>query len=193
MAIHTYPMFITPLWIDDFDAHLECQQSYIDYIEDTNREDHNSSFITSGELHNNTIFEPLVQYLTHISKELVNIWELETNMTQIGIQQMWGSCASPGGLLMPIMVPNAFVTGTYFVKTPPESGTLLIDNPNTNLDFYANMHRRDTNEFNVDKYETVMPEGSIALYPGNLRSIVTTNNNPTENRYVIHFSLALVS
>ena len=106
---------------------------------------------------------------------------------------MWGSCTMPGGLLMPHEVPNSFATGMYFVKTPPDSGNLVIDNPNNNISYFSRMHRKETNEFNVEKYETVTPEGDIIVYPGNLKSMQTTNDNPTENRYVIYFSLAFVS
>ena len=188
-----YPMFVSPLWIMTYDSHKDEQQSYIDYIEETDREPYNKGFLTGGELHNKTLFQPLVETISLISNTLIETWELEPHMTQLGIQQMWGSCTMPGGLLMPVEVPNSFATGMYFVKTPPNSGNLLIDNPNNNISYYSKMHRKEANEFNVEKFETVTPEGDIIVYPGNLKSMQTTNENINENRYVIYFSLAFVN
>ena len=195
-VIEQHTMFSNPVWSIGVDSHHKYEKNYIEtlnaYREKTSNlnKRHHRTFITSNDLHHNTAFGNLVEDLTLISSKMKEIWMLEDG-TKIGIQQMWGSITQPGGILMPHQVPFTFLYGMYFLKTPPLSGNLVVDNPTYDANFFATLAINQTNTFNTPKFSFPMPQGHIVLLPGHL-DLHTTMNDDEEDRYIIHFSLVIV-
>lgn len=189
-------LFTVPIYNYRYKTHNEHQSHLIDTLRDyktkaanQNRK-HIRTFITADDLQHHSNFLDLITQIGNIIPFIKKDWNLESN-TKIGIRKMWGSITEPGGLLMPHNEPFTFLYGVYFTKTPNYSGFIEVDSPVRNNEYFSLLHPVDNNPLNSSKVSLMMPEGNIFIIPGYLSSQVLTNESE-EDRYLIHFSLAIV-
>jgi len=187
--LKSYPIFVSNLLGSTFSNHQELKQSMVELVHNAKEDDYTNrkGFITTSDLQHHPVFEPLIQTITNLSNEIKKSWELDESI-KLGIQQMYGAVAEPGGTTISHEVPYTFLHGMYFLNTPPDAGNLIITHPADRVDFYANLKFKTPNLDNTFRFETPMPEGDIIFLPGYLKNH-TSFNDSNENRIVINFSI----
>lgn len=89
--------------------------------------------------------------------------------------------------------PQSHLSGVFWVKCPKNSGTLVFDSPNNFSDhrIYQAMKKNYSTKFYMHEVSNFQPEeGSLILFPPNLRHGVTPNLS-NEDRISIAFNLQL--
>jgi uncharacterized protein (TIGR02466 family) len=191
-------MFSNPLWSYQVDNHNDQKQRLVNtldsYKEKTSNSDQKNpqTFTTTKNLHHNIVFETLTQEIFELSSTMRSIWSIEDYLG-LGVSKMWATTTGPGGILLQEdSESSSFLSGIYFLHTPPESGQLVIMNPTYDKNFFANLQINETKSYNIAQFNCPMPEGYIVLFPAHL-PFRTTINESTENRYLIHFSISAIT
>ena len=78
------------------------------------------------DMHNRPEYKPLVDELFRMVHEVFNEEFLDGD-PKLG--NMWANINPPGGYNMPHVHPNALFSGVYYVKTPPNCGKLICNDP----------------------------------------------------------------
>ena len=78
------------------------------------------------DMHQKPEYKPLVDELF---KMVHQVFEEEWLDKQPVLGNMWANINPPGGYNMPHVHPNSLFSGVYYVKTPPNSGQLVCNDP----------------------------------------------------------------
>lgn len=189
-------MFSCPIWTCQYEGHDKQKNNLIkllDEIRDTsaNRTKGNyNTFETNRDLQTHPAMKNFIDDIGPLGNELTNVWGFE-EASSLGICSMWGSITEMHGSINHHSVPFSLLYGLYFLQTPPESGHLEIDYPTQDRDFFYNFAPRTPKTFNLAKFMTPMPEGTLVFFPSHVSAFISTNISD-ENRYIIHFGLRVV-
>jgi len=85
--------------------------------------------------------------------------------------------------------PRANISGVFYIKTPKNSGNIVFENPNWNIDgtwIDENIIKR--NSYNHQSYFIQSAENLLVMFPSYLRHSVDTNNSQ-EDRISMSFNL----
>ena len=77
-------------------------------------------------MHTKIEYKPLVDELFKMVYEVFNEEWLDG---RVKIGNMWANINPPGGYNKPHVHPNSLFSGVYYVKTPPNSGRLICNDP----------------------------------------------------------------
>ena len=91
-------------------------------VKKTNR----NGWHSTTAMHNMPVFEPLVKELFIMMKD---IWQEEWLDREPVLGNMWANINGTGGYNKPHIHPNSLFIGVYYVKTPPNSGRLICNDP----------------------------------------------------------------
>ena len=78
------------------------------------------------DMHTKQEYKPLVDELFRMAYEVFNE-EFLDGEPKLG--NMWANINPPGGYNKPHIHPNSLFSGVYYVKTPPNSGRLICNDP----------------------------------------------------------------
>jgi len=92
-------------------------------VKKTNR---NGGWHSETDMHKRPEYKPLVDELFRMVHEVFNEEFLDGD-PKLG--NMWANINPPGGYNMPHVHPNALFSGVYYVKTPPNCGRLICNDP----------------------------------------------------------------
>ena len=82
------------------------------------------------KMHKIPVFQPLVNELFVMMQD---VWKEEWLDREPVLGNMWANVNPPGGYNMPHVHPNALFSGVYYIKTPPNSGRLICNDPRPGL------------------------------------------------------------
>jgi uncharacterized protein (TIGR02466 family) len=85
---------------------------------------------STTEMHKKPEYKPLVDELF---KMVHQVFKEEFLDGQPVLGNMWANVNPPGGYNMPHVHPNALFSGVYYIKTPPNSGRLICNDPRPGL------------------------------------------------------------
>ena len=91
-------------------------------LQKTNR----NGWHSTTEMHKMPVFQPLINEL-HIM--INDIWKEEWLDREPVLGNMWANINPPGGYNAPHIHPNSLFSGVYYVKTPPNCGRLICQDP----------------------------------------------------------------
>ena len=86
--------------------------------------------------------------------------------------------------------PNALVSGVYYVKTPKQSGQIVLEHPSYDT-FGYDWHQgtiKNFNQYTSARWFIDTQPGKLLLFPGWLNHYVTQNLNKKEERISISFN-----
>ena len=89
------------------------------------------------DMHTIPVFKPLVDVLFEMQCEIYNEEWLDRS-PRLG--NMWANINPPGGYNAPHVHPNSLFSGVYYVKTLPNSGKLMCNDPRPGI--HTNMPLR---------------------------------------------------
>ena len=82
------------------------------------------------DMHTKQEYKPLIDELFRMAYEVFNE-EFLDGEPKLG--NMWANINPPGGYNKPHIHPNSLFSGVYYVKTPPNSGLLICNDPRTGI------------------------------------------------------------
>ena len=85
-----------------------------------------NSWHSKTDMHKKTEYKPLVDELFRMVYQVFNE-EFLDGEPRLG--NMWANINPPGGYNKPHVHPNALFSGVYYVKTPPNCGRLMCNDP----------------------------------------------------------------
>ena len=91
-------------------------------VKKTNR----NGWHSTTEMHKIPVFKPLVDELFVMMNE---IWKEECLEKEPVLGNMWANINPRGGYNKPHVHPNSLFSGVYYVKTPPNCGRLICQDP----------------------------------------------------------------
>lgn len=137
--------------------------------------------------------EDFVEYLDKIFYELDHFKQL-FNIKTFKLKNAWININPPGAYNRSHIHPQSNISGVWWIKIPENSGVIQFESPfEFSQDRLINSYRKDIREsVNMfDNFYLNPVEGTIALFPSDLRHFVDVNNS-TEDRISIAFNLDIV-
>ena len=85
--------------------------------------------------------------------------------------------------------PRAHISGVFYIKTPEESGNIVFENPNWNIDsIWVDENIAQRNPYNHQSYFIKGAENLLIMFPGYLRHYVDSNKSK-QDRISMSFNL----
>ena len=191
------PLFVVPSWQLPFHKHNELHNTYITHLEKYKKNNlslpnisSTNTFVTQPNLHIDPVFEEFVKFSIDCVSQIKPSYNLTPSLN-LGLSSMHGTISEKGGLFSPDMKGDDFITGLYFLHTPPASGQLCIKYNVGDAAYFRKLHVETDNTINNQMAKLPMPQGNIVLFPSYLDYFIAQNNSE-ESRSIIHFSFKVV-
>jgi uncharacterized protein (TIGR02466 family) len=108
----------------------------------------------------------------------------------LGVGNIWLNINGHRHCNMSHSHPMADISGSYYVKTPKNSGELIFQHPVIDvLNYYYFEKEMELNNWNSRTWSFQPKENTLYLFPSWLKHVVTPNENETEERISIAFNL----
>ena len=119
-----------------------------------------------------------------LSNEIINVVNKIGFKEQFKIFAMWGNINSPGSYNLMHRHAHTILSGTYYVKTPKDSGQIQFRCPVEGV----LLHQWWANKLNGDYYKYNPEKGMLLIWPSFVDHWVTPNNS-NDDRISISFDL----
>jgi len=170
--IFTTPIFETKLELDIKEIKIFCKEYQ------QNNESATKSNVGGYQSHNLSLETPVLQSLISVI-ELVTL-DLDPNFGAQIIQNMWFNVNQYNDSNGPHFHPFSVYSGTYYIKTPENCGSIFFEHPASDiLSYYSN----GTNAL----YGMPAIENTLYIFPSWLKHFVPPNKNK-EERISISFN-----
>lgn len=191
------PLFVVPSWQLPFSKHNEIQSQYIEHLKKYQQKNitlpnisSTNTFVTQPNLHIDPVFEEFVKFSIECVTQIKPSYNLTPSLN-LGLSSMHGTITEKGGLFRPDMKGDDFLTGLYFLQTPPASGQLCIKHIISDNSYFRKIHVESDNTINNEVVRLPMPQGNIILFPSYLDYFIAQNNSD-DPRFIIHFSFKVI-
>lgn len=88
-----------------------------------------STHRTKSDLHEYTVFQPLVQVIKNVMFEYASYVGYDpSSIFRFNLTNMWVNINDQGGYNFPHGHPGSIFSGVYYVKTPPDNKIVFFDN-----------------------------------------------------------------
>lgn len=88
-----------------------------------------STHRTKSDLHEYTVFQPLVQAIKNVMFEYASYVGYDTaSIFKFNLTNMWVNINDQGGYNFPHVHSGSVISGVYYVKTPPNNKIVFFDN-----------------------------------------------------------------
>lgn len=141
---------------------------------------------STADLHRHADFTPLRRIVERASLGCARHLGFDFDKADLVFQGMWANSNGPGDYNKSHIHPNAFLSGTYYVKVPPESG---------NIEFYDPVRERAMYAFPTKpeavarkKIEYKCRNGLLLIFPSWLSHSVQANRS-NDTRISIAFNI----
>jgi uncharacterized protein (TIGR02466 family) len=122
-------------------------------------------------------FKMLEKHLARHAKSFAQESGLDLRGRKQVLAGLWVNLLEPGGLHGSHIHPNAVVSGTYYVATPPGAGAIRFEDPRLGLKMHAPPRRKQAEA----PFLSIAPDpGSLLLWESWLRHEVPLNQATTE-------------
>ena len=191
------PLFVVPSWQLPFNNHLNVQDQYVSHLEKYKQNNislpnisSTNTFVTQPNLHIDPLFEDFIKFAIDCVSQIKPSYNLAPSLN-LGLSSMYGTIIEKGGMFRPDMKGDDFLSGLYFLQTPPTSGQLCIKHLISDNSYFRKVHVEIDNTINNEMVKMPMPQGNIVLFPSYLDYFVAQNNSDDAS-YLIHFSFRLI-
>ena len=189
-------LFTVPMWNIPIPNFSKDKQAYLNAVY-KNRKEHPEGLFTNNLngfqsnfdiLHDPTL-SPLFNLICSFSEKAC--FDIDTVKCSIYITAAWANINDNKSAFNVPHVHGDTFSGVVFLKSPPNSGKLVLENPNSNFLWQAQHLVRDKNKFTSQCIQLDPNEGSFLLWPSYLKHYVTTNNHDDE-RISLNFNIIAV-
>ena len=139
--------------------------------------------------------QELVSQINTRLEQLRYIYKFKSNL-ELKVSGMWININSPNNYNTNHTHPDSFISGTYYVKVPKNSGSIVLKHPSVVQEIHTNMFLREEYFDSFDEHNSITwavqgEENKILFFPGWVEHEVTQNLS-TEDRISIAFNSRLV-
>ena len=115
------------------------------------------------EMHTKPEYKSLLDELFIFMKE---IWKEEWLDREPVLGNMWANINPPGGYNRPHVHPNTLFSGVYYIKTPPNCGKLICNDPRPGIQTIMPVRIKGTPPKHLWREVHLEPkEGRIVIFP----------------------------
>ena len=189
--IFKVPLYRTKLDLNVIDLQSWCKQHQ---QKDNGRKISNiGGYQSNNLLKNDVSLQPLIKEIenhsTVFANQIIPLWPKRKQ----AVANMWVNINGYLNWNKPHLHGGCRLSGVYYVKTPPNCGTLQFEHPAINLlELYSIGYapcRLDTlNKYNSPIWSKSVSENQLYLFPSWLLHSVYPNENKTEERISISFN-----
>jgi uncharacterized protein (TIGR02466 family) len=190
------PIFSTPVWMSvlpDFEDYKDSFLTCVRNFKERNPQGENKSNVSGYQspftLQGEEELRPLFQYVCEMAIQAVQ--DLNFIDNNIFLTHAWVNFNDTRQCMNTEHVHGEVFSGVFYLKTPPESGKLVLTNPGLNRLWSGCELIKEKNQFTGESLRIEPEEGSIILFPSYLPHSVETNNHDDE-RISISFNLMVL-
>jgi len=189
-------IFSTPVWMSvlpDFEEYQDTFLTCVRNFKERNPQGENKSNISGYQspftLQGEEELRPLFQYVCEMAMQAVQ--DLNFIDNNIFLTHAWVNFNDTRQCMNTEHVHGEVFSGVFYLKTPPESGKLVLTNSGLNRLWGGIQLVKEKNQFTGESLRIEPEEGSIILFPSYLPHSVETNNHDDE-RISISFNLMVL-
>ncbi|WP_282606275.1 TIGR02466 family protein [Pelagibius sp. Alg239-R121] len=140
---------------------------------------------SSQNLHCFPEFAELVGIFNHASRAVLDTMRVKYEAFEI--TGCWANIAGSGASHAMHTHANNFLSGVYYVQTPPGTGAICFQDPRDQRDIIQPRFE-ETNQFNIVVQQVAVEAGTLIIFPSWLKHSVPTNTGQDE-RISISFNV----
>lgn len=194
MDLKVLPLFPILLNVIECKNFKSFQSNFIKDIENFMNNNEGVTYSNKGGYQSTPNFhkkEPLFQKYFDEFEDSINLIRPMYSNKKIKVKSTWFNVNFPGNYNMLHTHPTSTLTGVWWIKIPENSGTLFLESPFefTQFKVIDSLEPRVRQQFGIfESYNFVPEEGTIVLFPSDIKHSVTENNSK-EKRISIAFNL----
>ena len=137
------------------------------------------------DMQNKPEYKPLIDELFRMVHQIFHEEFLDR---EAKLGNMWANINPPGGYNKPHVHPNALFSGVYYVKTPPNSGKLVCQDPRPGIQTCMPTRKKGEPPKHLWREVHLTPqENRVIMFPAWLWHSVKPNQS-TESRISVSFN-----
>jgi uncharacterized protein (TIGR02466 family) len=190
------PTFSTPIWMSvypDFEEHKTSFLTCVRNFKENNPQGEHKSNIAGYQspftLQGEEELRPLFQYVCEMAIQAVQ--DLNFIPNNIFLTHAWVNFNDSRECMNSEHVHGEVFSGVFYLKVPPNSGKLVLNNSAMNRLWSGCSLIQEKNQFTGEQMKIEPEEGSIILFPAYLPHSVETNSHDDE-RISISFNLMVL-
>tara|TARA_R110000868_G_scaffold1027_6_gene7842 strand:- start:2440 stop:3150 length:711 start_codon:yes stop_codon:yes gene_type:complete len=141
-------------------------------------------------LHHDPAFLRIRQAISHMALRCALALEFDFERADLSIQSLWANRNGPGDFNAQHVHPNSFLSGSYYLTVPPDSGNIEFADPVRErvMDAYP---LRPNAKHHMRRLQYRCSEGLLIMFPSWLSHGVQPNRS-SEMRYSLAFNIECV-
>ena len=182
------PFFPTLVWIRDLEADLAArinEQYKSLFAELVNAPPNQNTVQTTQDLHRHGEFAELVKAINAAAGDVLEF--LEVDQQGFEISGCWANIGAQGSLHVAHHHANNFLSGVYYVNTPPGGNAITFHDPRFQVEQIVPRIKK-RNAHNSTAHTVTVHAGQLLMFPAWLTHSVPPNTNP-EIRISISFNI----
>ncbi len=140
---------------------------------------------SAQDLHCFEEFSELVAVFDHATRAVLDA--MRVTYAGFQITGCWANIGGPGAAHPMHTHANNFLSGVYYVQTPPGAGTICFQDPRDQREIIQPRFC-ETNQFNIAIQQVAVEAGSLIIFPSWLKHSVPPNGS-SEERISISFNV----
>ena len=185
------PIFPTHIWIHSLPAQdaQRINSSVMDalspLIRGTDNGGAGGTRQSSQDLHRFEEFSELVAVFNHASRAVLDA--MRVTYAGFQITGCWANIGGPGARHAMHTHANNFLSGVYYVQTPPGARTICFQDPRDQRSILQPRFE-ETNQFNIAIQQVAVEAGTLVIFPSWLKHSVPPNTSQ-EDRVSVSFNI----
>lgn len=185
--------FATPVWTQQFTNHATLNPPMIDALKQLEvtapsvKRSNVGGWHSETDLHHHPAFRPLCQTISHMALRCALALEFDFDRAGMAIQSLWANRNGPGDYNAQHVHPNSFLSGSYYLTVPPDSGNIEITDPVRERVMDAYPLRADATH-NMRRIKYHCRDGLLIMFPSWLSHGVQPNRSKAM-RYSLAFNI----
>lgn len=188
--------FSTPVWTQQLTAHATLNPPMIEALKQLEatapsvKRSNIGGWHSETNLHHNPAFVHLRKTISRMALRCALALEFDFTRADMAIQSLWANRNGPGDYNAQHVHPNSFLSGSYYLAVPPDSGNIEIADPVRERVMDAYPLRTDA-KHHMRRIEYRCRDGLLIMFPSWLSHGVQPNRS-TEMRYSLAFNIECV-
>tara|TARA_R110002110_G_scaffold64634_11_gene178610 strand:- start:767 stop:1480 length:714 start_codon:yes stop_codon:yes gene_type:complete len=185
--------FATPVWAQQLTAHATFNPPMLDALTGLEatapsvRRSNVGGWHSETNLHHHPAFRPLCLTISRVALRCALALEFDFTRGGLAIQSLWANRNGPGDYNAQHVHPNSFLSGSYYLAVPPDSGNIEIADPVRERVMDAYPMRKDA-KYHMRRIEYRCRDGLLIMFPSWLSHGVQPNRS-NAMRYSLAFNI----
>ena len=186
------PIYSIPFWNSEYPEFEQHQEMFLDAVlkfKENNTSVHKtniSGYQSPASIHRVPELQPLFQHICEMAYQAIS--DLDFIDCDIALTSAWLNVNDSRQCMISEHIHKEILTGSFYLKFPPESAKLTIRNLGMNSMWRGLDLVKEKNQFTGETIKIEPEEGNIFLFPSYLPHSVETNDHD-EERISISFNI----